>query len=174
MSFASALSRHIPRSAGHAAQGYPAGTLGFMLRTLRLQESSHHVICHSGLANHAMTLPLPLRLPTSSSHRRPFFGTCPPSRQAHILHKRSRRLVAPATQAAAGSGSLHETGTYYEVLDVPRTADAQTIKSAYRRLVHKYHPVRKTGSAACGSSSLVAGRCLPAPLTAGFWWGALC
>lgn len=31
-------------------------------------------------------------------------------------------------------------GDYYETLGVPRDADAETIKSAFRRLAHRYHP----------------------------------
>ena len=30
--------------------------------------------------------------------------------------------------------------TYYEILGVDKTADADTIKKAYRKLVRKYHP----------------------------------
>ncbi|MDO4879581.1 MAG: DnaJ domain-containing protein, partial [Neisseria sp.] len=30
--------------------------------------------------------------------------------------------------------------THYEILGVDKTADAETIKKAYRKLVRKYHP----------------------------------
>ena len=30
--------------------------------------------------------------------------------------------------------------TYYEIFGVDKTADADTIKKAYRKLVRKYHP----------------------------------
>ena len=33
---------------------------------------------------------------------------------------------------------------YYEVLGVPRDADARAIKNAFRRLARKYHPDRST------------------------------
>ncbi|HET7874126.1 MAG TPA: DnaJ C-terminal domain-containing protein [Methylomirabilota bacterium] len=36
---------------------------------------------------------------------------------------------------------------YYKILSVPRDADAETIKSAYRRLARKHHPDVKKGSA---------------------------
>lgn len=32
------------------------------------------------------------------------------------------------------------TGDYYEILGIPRTADENEIKKAYRSLARKYHP----------------------------------
>lgn len=37
---------------------------------------------------------------------------------------------------------------YYELLGVPRTADATTLKKVYRRLAMKYHPDRNAGNEA--------------------------
>lgn len=37
---------------------------------------------------------------------------------------------------------------YYQLLDVPETADAQTIKAAYRRMAKRYHPDRNVGDEA--------------------------
>src|SRR5437870_2402640 len=36
---------------------------------------------------------------------------------------------------------------YYEVLEVQRDADEETLKKAYRRLAMKYHPDRNVGNA---------------------------
>ena len=42
-----------------------------------------------------------------------------------------------------GGGGGGRAGTdYYKVLEVPRTASARDIKSAYRQMAKKYHPGR--------------------------------
>lgn len=41
-------------------------------------------------------------------------------------------------------------GTHYDVLGVPTTASATTIRESYRRLAREYHPDRAMGSAAGG------------------------
>ena len=35
---------------------------------------------------------------------------------------------------------MSSRGDYYETLGVPREADTETIKSAFRQLAHRYHP----------------------------------
>ena len=35
---------------------------------------------------------------------------------------------------------------YYQILGVPKTADAKAIKSAYRKLARKYHPDQNPGN----------------------------
>src|SRR3546814_16175513 len=45
---------------------------------------------------------------------------------------------------------------YYSLLEVERTADATTIKSAYRKLAMKYHP-DKTGGCTDGEARFKAG-----------------
>ncbi|MCB9475961.1 MAG: molecular chaperone DnaJ [Deltaproteobacteria bacterium] len=40
---------------------------------------------------------------------------------------------------------MSTTRDYYEILQVERTADAVTIKKAYRRLAHEYHPDKNPG-----------------------------
>jgi len=46
-------------------------------------------------------------------------------------------LLSSGPQAARGAESKR---SYYEVLEVPKDADAKAIKSAYRKLALKYHP----------------------------------
>jgi len=41
---------------------------------------------------------------------------------------------------------------YYEVLGVPREADAKAVKSAYRRLAVQYHPDKNPGDTAAEAS----------------------
>ena len=42
---------------------------------------------------------------------------------------------------------------YYELLEVSRDADGETIKKSYRRLAMKYHPDRNPGDKEAGKTS---------------------
>lgn len=49
-------------------------------------------------------------------------------------------LHRQVTWTARGRAVMTVAGDYYEALGVSRDADAETIKSAFRRLAHRYHP----------------------------------
>ena len=44
---------------------------------------------------------------------------------------------------------------YYKTLGVPRTADADAIKTAYRKLARQYHPDRNTAAGAAEKMSAI-------------------
>jgi preprotein translocase subunit Sec63 len=53
----------------------------------------------------------------------------------------------------AGRQATKRMRDYYEILGVDRSADADAIKRAYRKLALQYHPDRNNGSAEAETSS---------------------
>lgn len=69
----------------------------------------------------------------------------PPSTATEVL--KSLRMPFAATSsasalfmAAVGDNEFYKGQDCYQVLDVPRSADAKTIKSAYRKAIGTWHP----------------------------------
>jgi hypothetical protein len=65
------------------------------------------------------------------SHKHTHATNTPPKWQAHRVHRQQRGLAL----------IVHAERDFYQLLGVGRDADKKQIKSAYRQLARKFHPV---------------------------------
>lgn len=77
-----------------------------------------------------------------SSRFRPFSS---PVLQGPNLHRQSREQRRGATLV------VHAERDFYKILGVDKSADKKKIKSAYRQLARKWHPVREGARGGCKS-----------------------